>query len=1227
MAAPSFVHLHTHTEYSLLDGATRIRELVARAAALGMPAVAITDHGTLSGAIEFYEAAEAAGIRPIIGCEVYVAARTRHQREGRADRDPSHLVLLARDDAGYRNLMRLVSRAHLEGYYYKPRIDMELLSEHAEGLIALSGCLGGEIPQRLLAGDEAGAERLARAYSELLGPDNFFLELQDHGIDDEARVRRGLLQLARRTGLPLVATNDLHYLDPADAEPHDILLCLQTGSRLGDERRLRFAGPSFYLATAEEMALRFSDCPEAVANTVAIAERCRFAPELDRRLLPGYATPEGESPDQLLARLAASGLRERCGADGASPAHTTRLETELRVIRDTGFAAYFLIVWDLIRAAREQGVTVGPGRGSAAGSLTAYALGITGLDPLRYGLTFERFLNAERGSMPDIDIDFDVAGRSRVIEYVAQRYGQDRVAQIVTFGTMAARAALRDVGRVLDIPLQLVDRLAKLVPPRPGVTLEAALAESRELRQCYETEDWARKLVDNARRLEGISRNAGTHAAGVVIGPGPLQDYVPLQRATGSRDAIVTQFDMVGVQRVGLLKMDFLGLENLTILEEACDNVERATGQRPDLDRLPLDDATTFDLLARGDTFGVFQMEAEGARRILVEMRPRSLLDLAAATALIRPGPSEGRVLDLYLRRRRGEEAITYPHPSLEPILAETHGVILYQDQVMQIASQVAGFSLGAADILRAAMGKKDKAKMAAQRERFLVGALANGIAAATAETLFDTIDYFAGYGFNKAHSVAYGLITYQTAYLKANHPLAYTAALLNSKAGQSDRLKRAVLDARDHGIEVLPPDVGRSEAGFSVAAGTGPPAPGGTVLFGLQHIKNVGEHGARQIVQERSAHGPYRSLLDLCLRIGGQGLNRRVLEALIKSGALDQVGERAQLLAQMDQALQRADRIQAERRSGQTSLFTSLLGAEADGAGGGDDEGGGAVATLDELAPVADVAPMPQRERLALERELLGLYLSDHPLRPLQDRLRERSDTEVAELGGLGGHLVQVAGALREARTVRSRRGATMAFCQLEDLTGVCEVVVFPTVFDLARPLLQADQVVVVSGRAEVGPRPSGGGPVTPAAAVPAAAADGAADGDPGLEVQEIEPSEAGAELPRVIAEAVWALEDPGLDHWRADATVHITSPEGTRDGLARLAQILAAHPGPTPVVLHLHDPEGEHEVELGESHRVSLAPPLERAVVGCCGPGAYRVQRVRPRAPARPPQRWESG
>ncbi len=1198
MSDPQFVHLHAHTEFSLLDGAARIGGMVGRAAELGMPAIAMTDHGNLSGAIEFYEAARGAGIQPIIGCEVYVAARSRHQKEGRADRDPSHLVLLARDATGYANLVKLVSRAHLEGYYYKPRIDRELLGELAQGLIGLSGCIGGEVPQRLLAGDAAGAEARAREYAEILGPDNYFLELQDHQMEEEAVVREGLLTLARRTGLPLVATNDLHYVAPEDQEAHDILLCIQTGSRLNDAQRLRFAGPHFYLATAQEMAARFASCLEAVSNTVAVAARCRFEPALEQHLLPRYPLPPGQDADGVLRQEALAGLEARYGRDGITDTHRRRLEEELAVIRETGFAAYFLIVWDLIRAARADGVKVGPGRGSASGSLVAYALQITGVDPIRYGLIFERFLNRERVSMPDIDIDFDVQGRGRVIDYVARKYGQDRVAQIVTFGTMAARAALRDVGRVMDVPLPDVDRLAKLVPARPGMTLEVALRDSRELRALHEQEQWAQRVVENARRLEGITRNAGTHAGGVVIAPGPLEEYVPLQRATTTREGIVTQFDMVGVQRIGLLKMDFLGLENLTILDDALGNIQQTTGQRIDLETLPLDDGPTYELLSRGDTLGVFQMEGDGAKRILADMRPRSIEDLAAAGALNRPGPIEGGVIDLYMRRRRGEEPITYHHPALEPILRETHGVIVYQDQVMQIAAAVAGFSLGAADVLRAAMGKKDKAKMAAQRDSFLRGAAERGVAPATAEALFDYIDRFAGYGFNKAHAVAYAVISYQTAYFKANHPLEYMAALLNSKAGDSDRLKRAILDARAHDIQVSLPDVNRSRAAFSVApSGTGTPGtpPPRVILYGLQHIKNVGEQVAHKIVAAREAGGPFRSLLDLCCRVSPRDLNRRVLDTLVRSGACDQLGERAQLLAQVDSAVRRADRLAAERLSGQTSLFTALgQDAPADGPAA-------AVAVLEELPSLPSVDPASMRERLSWERELLGMYVSDDPLRRMGDRLRARTDTELAELPRLHGLQVQVGGAIRDCRRVQSRRGGAMAFLQLEDPTGTCEVVVFPALYGEVAAVLEPDAFVVVAGRAEIGAR----GPAGPA---PGAGTAGADEGDDGA-----------GETPRVVADAVFALDDARLDGWIGQGVIHIRSADGSRAWLEQLAAVLRQHPGAAPVTLHLRTGRDEHEIDLGAQHGCQPSPALERAVAELCGADAYHLERIRPTAPVR--------
>jgi DNA polymerase-3 subunit alpha len=1181
-----------------------VKGLAQRAYDLGQTAIAITDHGVLAGAIEFYEGATQVGITPIIGCEVYVAARSHLQKEGRADRDPFHLVLLARDREGYANLVKLVSKAHLDGFYYKPRIDHELLAEYSAGLVGLSGCIGGEVPQRLLAGDADGALAIAREYSQILGPDGYFLEIQDHGMEEERVVREGLIQIARQTDIPLVATNDCHYVDKDDAEAHDVLLCIQTGSRLDDPKRLRFSGSHFYVSSTEEMAAKFDYCLEAVNNSWEIASRCRFEPLLDQHLLPLYDVPPGQDSDGLLELVAAEGLRKRRRGEDPPAEYLERLRYELSVIRETGFAAYFLIVWDFTRAGREEGVKIGPGRGSSAGSLVAYSLGITGIDPLQYGLIFERFLNPERVSMPDIDIDFDVEGRARVIEYVNRRYGSDRVAQIVTYGTMAARAAVRDVGRVLNVPLPEVDQLAKLIPIRPGVTLDSALLESKDLKAAYDSQPWAHRLVDTARRLEGISRNAGTHAAGVVIAPGPLTDYVPLQRATSNREAVVTQFDMDGVQKIGLLKMDFLGLENLTILEETLDNIERLRGTRPDLDAIPLDDSATYELLARGDTLGVFQLEQQGGRRIVMDMRPRSIEDMAVAVALNRPGVIEGGATDLYMKRRRGEEPITYLLPELEPVLKETHGVILYQDQVMQIAAQAAGFSLGAADLLRAAMGKKDKAKMAAQRERFIAGAVSRGVAEKTAVDLFDYIDYFAGYGFNKAHAVAYGLISYQTAYFKATFPLEFMAALLNSKASDFDRLKRAIQDSQARGIVVHPPDVNRSRAPFSVLAATGAeggegPAPKSEILYGLQHIKNVGESAAQALVAVREEGGPFRSLVNLCTRVRGRELNRRALEALVRSGACDGLGDRGVLLAQLDSAMRRAEIAARERDSGQIALF-DMDPAELPTPAAVAEEG---------APPVAlELTEEMQRERLAWEREHLGLYLSVHPLQRLSQELNQRTDTMVTDLARLEGTVVQVGGAVRECRRVQSRRGEAMAFAQLEDLTGVCEVVVFPSLYQRAASLLQVDGVVVVRGRVEVGAR-RGAGTVS-AGSPPTSGLEGEEAAEPSAAE---EPEEA-----RVIAEEVLALDDPVLVNWRAAAVIHVRAHEGGEEALRRLAEVLKKHPGESSVVLHLHDADGDHELELGSEHQTTGSPQLEAEVIRLFGPGSYRADAIRSLAPA---------
>ena len=1188
----AFVHLHTHTEYSLLDGAARIGELVDQVRAMGQTAVSITDHGVLYGVIDFYARAKAAHIKPIIGCEMYMAQRSRHDREVRADRDPYHLVLLARNETGYRNLIKLVTTAHLEGHYYRPRIDKQLLAEHAEGLICLSACLGGELQQAILRGDTGGAENVAREHLEIFGRDNYFLELQDHGVSEEETARAGIVEIARRLDLPLVATNDSHYVRREDAEAHDILLCLQTGARMADEKRFKFSGPNFYLAPTHEMRARFSGYAEAISNTAAIASRCNVEIELGRNLLPRYEPiPEGHDADSYLRELCEVGLRQRYG-EAANAQVRERLDMELDVISQTGFAAYFLIVWDLIRAARGHGVRVGPGRGSAAGSLVSYVLRITDIEPLRYGLIFERFLNLERVQMPDIDIDFDDRRRERVLQYVQEKYGHDRVAQIITFGTMAARAAIRDVGRVLNVPLPDVDRLAKLVPATIGITLERALAESRDLRDLYEHEDWARKVVDNAQRLEGITRNASTHAAGVVIGAEPLANIVPLQRSTsGDGSAAITQFDMVGVSQIGLLKIDLLGLANLTVIEEACEHIKQHRGIEIDIDHVALDDAKAYELLGRGDTHGVFQLEAIFAKRILLDLQPRSIEDLGVAVALNRPGPIEGGVVDIYMRRKRGEEPVTYVLPELEPILASTYGTIIYQDQVMLIASAVAGFTLGEADVLRAAMGKKDKVKMAKQREQFLSGAAARGVPPDTAGQLFELIAFFAGYGFGAAHAHAYAMIAYQTAFLKANYPLEFMCALLNSRAGNFDKLKQSILDAHARGLVVRPPDVNRSGVAFSI----GDPAQG-EVLYGLQHIKNAGERVADMIVAERRERGPYASLLDLCLRIGTRELNRRILEALIKSGACDPLGERGALLSVLNMVSDRAAQIRRERESGQTALFGETI-----------EQFSGSETAVDSTAdvPANGLGSVAADEKLRWEREFLGMYLSDHPLRRVAAELQQRVDTAINELGPhLDGLLVQVGGVVRDVRAFvpkRSTTGQRMAFLQIEDLTGLCEVVVFARTFEECAPLLHPDAVVVVRGKVEVG---RNGGAVVP-------------DDE---DRSDVEPA-------KILAESVYAHDDPRLAAWRRDSTVHVRVGPGLVAMLAPLRHALEQHRGDCPVVVHVDSGTSMEEIALSNDFGVDPGPGLERAVEGLAGEGSYRVEIRRARAPERTPRKAAVG
>ncbi len=1175
-APKSFVHLHNHTEYSLLDGASRIPAMVARAAELEMPAIALTDHGVMYGAVHFYKTCKDAGVKPIIGCEVYVAPRSRLLREGRVDRDPSHLTLLAADHEGYVNLMRLCTVGQMEGMYYKPRIDKEILAERSKGLIALSGCLQGEVAGRIGDNDIEGARQAVADYRDIFGKDRFFLEVQKHGIDKQEVVNAALVTLGKEFGLRLAATNDLHYVHRHDSEAHDVLLCLQTGARFNDPTRWRFSTQENYLKTPEEMAAAFAaEMPDALAATLDIADMVNLKIGLGETLLPPFDVPDGMKPDEYLRTLVDEGLKWRYGEP--PQAARDRATSELDVIRQTGYASYFLIVWDFYNFARKSGIVVGPGRGSAAGSLVSYCLGITNLDPLAHGLIFERFLNIDRVSMPDIDCDFSVEGREKVIRYVSEKYGVDRVAQIITFTTMASKAAIRDVGRVLEVPLRDTDRLAKLVPVWQGrsKSLDDAIKEVPEFREAYESSDEQKRLVDVARALEGVSRNVSTHAAGVVIAPEPLVYYTPLQFGPG-RDAVITQYDMKAVGDIGLLKIDFLGLQNLDIIATCLRLIKERRGIEIDLEKIPFDDAKTYELLSAADTHGVFQLEGAGMRRMLMDMRPQTFEDVAAAVALFRPGPMVN--IPAFVARKQGREAIEYMHDRLEPILRDTYGVMIYQEQVMMAARELAGFTMSEADILRSAMGKKDKVKMAQQRAKFVAGAVQREIPPATAEALFDGIAKFAEYGFNRAHSAAYGVIAYQTAYLKANHTLEYMTSLLIHMEGSADKVATGIVDCRIRGIEVLAPDINRSRADFTI--------DDGRILFGLAAIKNVGQHAVESIVAMRDADGPFKSLEDLCERTSAiQDVNRRVLEALVQSGACDTLGERARLLAVLDHAVSRAERARRDRESGQISLLDMV---------GGGEEGAGA----DDYGLSIDVAPMPGEEKLRLEKELLGLYLSDHPLRRISKELAERSDTQAVEVtSALQDTEVRVAGLVREVRRVVTRKGQIMAYATLEDLTGSVDVVLFPRVFEQVRLLFEPDKVVVVQGKVDAR---AGSTRATGSAAPP------------------LEPEiETEVEVASVVADAAWLWDDPECLPVARRQLLHVRLAGGDSGLAERLEAVLAKHPGSDEVVLHVV--VGAREVVVhADRYHVLAGPALSAEIDELVGAAATRLETVRPKAQA---------
>lgn len=1036
MPTANFVHLHNHTMYSLLDGALRIEQMVKTAKQWGMPALAITDHGNMFGAIEFYQKVQKAGIKPIIGCEVYVAIEDRLKRQaawGIAD-GATHLTLLARNDLGYQNLMKLVSKGYLEGFYYHPRVDKELLREYHEGLIALSGCIKGEIARLILNENIEKAQQAVREYNDIFGQGNFYLELQRHGIEEEEKAVQCLLKFSQELDVPVVATNDCHYLNREDAPAHDVLLCIQTGKTLEDKNRMRFQTDQVYFKSPEEMEELFADVPQALQSTLEIADRCNVMIEFGKLKLPRFPLPENyQNADDYLRDLTYQSAKERY--QEISPEVEEQLEHELEIIKKTGYAGYFLIVADFVRYAKSKNFPVGPGRGTATSSLVSYVLKVTNIDPLRNKLLFERFLNPQRVSMPDFDIDFADRDRQKVIDYVIKKYGKENVSQIITFGTMAARAVIRDVGRVLGMPYGEVDKIAKLV--LPGTTLEVAIKTVPELAQLAQSDGVGAKLISYAKTLEGLARHSSTHAAGVVITPDALTNYTPL--CTTNKKDITTQYDWKYIEEIGLLKMDFLGLRTLTGIDDTLRMVAEK-GTSLELEDLPLDDKATFELLARGETIGIFQFESSGMRDYLRKLNPTSLDDMIAMNALYRPGPIAS--IDDFIRRKHGTTEITYLHPLLKPILEETYGIIVYQEQVMRIASVLAGFSLAQADILRRAMGKKQPEIMEEQRGPFIEGCRKKKINEETAEKIFAAMAQFAGYGFNKAHSSGYALIAYQTAYLKAHFPQEFMAANLTSEMGNSDRVGVLLDECRRMGIQVLPPDVNESQAGFTVV-------PEG-IRFGLGAIKNVGIAVIKAIVKAREKEGKFKNIFDFCERVDQRYLNKRTIESLIMAGATDSLaGHRAQLITVLEQALEGAQTIQADRQRGQTSLFENLSVQEKE---------------------LPDIPPWSESQMLADEKKMLGFYVSGHPLEKYQQDLQAFATHRIGELSELeDGTAVVVGGIITKLKKTTDRKGKPMAFATLEDFSGATEVLVFSDSYEKFRSLVVTDQLVMAEGRVSI--------------------------------------------------------------------------------------------------------------------------------------------------------------
>jgi DNA polymerase-3 subunit alpha len=1162
LSGRSFVHLHTHTEYSLLDGAARIDALFARAAEEEMPALAVTDHGVMFGALGFYEAGTKAGVKPIIGVEAYVAPSSRFERApGESEEKYRHLTILARNETGYRNLLRLVTDAHLEGFYHRPRIDKDLLAERAEGLIGLSGCLASEVAQLLLTGQDARAAEAAGTYADIFEPGSFFIELQDHGLDDQRRVLGRLVELARRTGLPVVATNDLHYTERADAKPHDVLLCIQQQKVQTDTNRLRFDTDQFYLKTAEEMREVFRDLPDACDATLAIAEMCDLRlvygdelPPEQRFHVPSFEPPEGTDRDAYLRALVEEGARERYGE--LTPEIRERIDHELEVITSMGFSGYFLIVWDLIRFARESGIRVGPGRGSAAGSVVSYALRITDLDPLRYRLIFERFLNPGRIQMPDIDMDFDERRRDEVIRYVASKYGSDHVAQIITFQTIKGKQGIRDAARVLGFPASVGDRLCKMYPPAVlgrEHPIEEALKLAPELRDAYEREPESREIVDTARALEGLRREDSVHAAGVVIGDAPLVNYLPLKLSKDSRDdsrRIVTQFDMKGVEKLGLLKMDFLGLRNLSVIEDTLSHLRRRDVEL-DIDHVPLDDEAVYAMLKRGDTTGVFQMESPGMRQLIKDLEPDRFEDVMALVALYRPGPLNAGMHTEYARRKHGRHDVTFPHEDLRDILEGTYGIMVYQEQVMQIAVRMAGYSMAEADMLRQAMGKKIREKLMVHKEKFIQGCIDNGYSQRLAKELFELMEPFADYGFNASHACAYGYVAYQTAYLKAHHPVEYMSAVLTSVKDDKDRKPFYLNACRLMGLEVLPPDVNESEQDFA------PVASGETkIRYGLSAVRNVGGGAVQQIIDARRAKGWFTGYADFCRKVDPGVLTKRLLESLIVAGSFDSLGYRRRALLEGQDKV--SGPIASERKAEEAGQFSLFSGGDR------------AAAEVDESVLAGE--EFDRRLLLKHEKEVLGQFVTDHPLLAVREALSAQTTIELSEAANLGdGDLVTVGGIVATVSRKFTKKGDPFAQFRLEDLTGGVTVIAFPNVYEQVPDLIEPDAIVLVKGRADLRGR------------------------ELQLRAVEIAEPDLGGEHRSSGPDSVLVVD--------------VAAASCTNVVIAKMKELLGAHPGRSPVQVRFLTSRGVTPLDVG-SFRVDPGAGLLSELRALLGPEAATVR-----------------